>query len=92
MEDVVNEARHRGGWKVGPGWAGPGWLGRIGGGGGCAGVLGTSETWPKGCNRFGVKDARKENWWAKIGGSGPRLVGSGQKLCFVGKKLILWAK
>ena len=45
--------------------------------------MGTSGLCPKSCKRFGVKNVRGENLWAKIGGSGQRLGGSGQRLHFV---------
>ena len=71
------------------------WQGRAGSGGldkrgeGGAGVLGTSGTWPKGCNRLRVKNSlcTERICGQSLKGSGQRLGGSGQILCFVGKKL-----
>ena len=77
--------------RGGPGRAGaPGlicgrrcWAGQ--GEGVCAGVMGPSETCLKSCNRSGVKNARGENLWAKIGGLGKDWLG-------LGKDCILWSK
>ena len=75
------------------GGSGKVWSGRVAGGG-RAGAMGTSGLCPKSCRRFGVKNARGENLWAKIGGGLGKDWGggSGQRLHFVGKKLIFVGK
>ena len=82
----------------GAGWAGPGRGARPGrdrrgrGEGRRAGVQGTWGMCTKSCKRFGVKNARGENLWKRVMGSGKRMGGSRKRVHFVGKKRIFVGK
>ena len=54
--------------KTGGDWQGPARRWAAGMGGGRAGAMGSSGLCPKSCKRFGVKNARGENFWAKSEG------------------------
>ena len=74
------------------GGSGQVWSGRAAGGG-RAGAMGTSGLCLKSCKRFGVKNARGENLWAKSDGVWAKNGGgSGQRMHFVVKKRIFVGK